>query len=268
MCMQELDKLQGRRLRLKDGNQIYINQHPELRPLIDDFVTSIITHKPSDLIKYAAEYFNKMREGGILPMPLVISGPPGVGRTTLINMLLSKFPHLLQLPLKTTNRPIRPDESQGLQYNFIRKDEFLKALEEGDYVEYITKGEHMYATPFLAMEKIRNKGKIPIFDLDMPSLEMIKRAGIEMKYIFISPTSIDELEKRIRAVGLWSEEQIQGKMTTSISDIGHGANPALFNAVITNDELEFTLGELVFHLQNWYPNHDFDAIYLAHQTPK
>jgi guanylate kinase len=71
-----------------------------------------------------------MRGGGIMPMPLVVSGPPGVGRSTLINMLVSKFNHLLQVPLKTTNRPIRSDESNGLQFNFIRKDEFLKALEE------------------------------------------------------------------------------------------------------------------------------------------
>lgn len=126
----------------------------------------------------------------------------------------------------------------------------------------------MYGTPALVMEKIRNKGKIPVFDLDMSCLEMMKRANVEMKYLFVSPTSIEELEKRIRASGQYTEEQIQAKIAQAVSDVGHGANPALFNAVLTNDELEFTLGELVYHLQNWYPNHDFDAIYLAHQTPK
>jgi hypothetical protein len=61
--------------------------------------------------------------------------------------------------------------------------------------------------------------------------------------------------------------QIKAKCQQAINDLGQGSNPALFNAVLANDDLEFSLGEFVFNLQNWYPNHDFDAIYLEHQQP-
>ncbi len=96
----EIAKLDERRLRIKDGNKMYIDMHPELRPLIDDFISAIITNKPNDIIKYGAEYFQKMRAGGISPAPLVVSGPPGAGRTTIINILASKFSHILQIPIK------------------------------------------------------------------------------------------------------------------------------------------------------------------------
>ena len=66
----------------------------------------------------------------------------------------------------------------------------------------------MYATPHVVMEKIRNKGKIPIFDLDMSCVEQMHRANIDMKFIFIAPPSIDELEKRLKAYGIWTEEQV------------------------------------------------------------
>ncbi len=91
---------------------------------------------------------------------------------------------------------------------------------------------------------------------------MLKRCHIDCKYIFIAPPSIDELEKRLRIRGTDSEADIQSKLKQAVGDLGTGATPGAFNAILTNDDVEFTVGEFLFSLQNWYPDLDFDAIYL------
>jgi guanylate kinase len=117
----ELQKLQDYRSTVAEDNQKYIAGHPELRTLIDDFISAAISHKPPDLVKFGASYFNDLKTGNIGPYPVVIAGPSGVGKGTLINKLIAQFPDSFGFCVSHTTRAPREGEQDGVHYNFVTK---------------------------------------------------------------------------------------------------------------------------------------------------
>lgn len=152
----ELQKLQDYRSKIGSENQRYIDAHPELRSLIDDFVASVIAHKPDDLVKFGSFFFSDLRKNGKLgPCPVVIAGPSGVGKGTLINMLLAKFPEVFGFSVSHTTRGPRAGEENGVHYNFVTKSDFEQAVEKGDFIEYAKVHTSYYGTSIQAVEKVR-----------------------------------------------------------------------------------------------------------------
>jgi guanylate kinase len=151
----ELQKLQEYRTKIGTENQRYISDHPELRTLVDDFVTAVIAHKPEDLVKFGAFFFNDRRKNHHLgPCPVVIAGPSGVGKGTLINRLIEQFPETFGFSVSHTTRAPRPGEENGVHYNFVTKGEFEQAVEKGDFIEYAKVHTNYYGTSLLAVEKV------------------------------------------------------------------------------------------------------------------
>lgn len=151
----ELHKLQVYRTTIGSENQKYVDSHPELRTLVDDFVAAVIAHKPEDLIKFGTFFFNDLRKNGKLgPCPVVIAGPSGVGKGTLINRLLEKFPEVFGFSVSHTTRAPRPGEENGVHYNFVTKGDFEQAVEKGDFIEYAKVHANYYGTSQLAVEKV------------------------------------------------------------------------------------------------------------------
>lgn len=133
----------------------YCESHPELRSLIDDFVTAIIQHKPADLVKFGAFYFTNLQKNGkIGPFPVIFAGPSGVGKGTVIAKLLEKFPQHFGFSVSHTTRPPRPGEENGVHYNFVTKGEFEEAIERGEFVEHAKVHLNYYGTTFNAIEKV------------------------------------------------------------------------------------------------------------------
>ena len=153
---EELQKLKIYRAKVSEDNDRYMEQHPELRTLIDEFVTSVIQNKPTDLVKFGAFYFTNLHKNGkIGPSPVVIAGPSGVGKGTIINKLLEKFPHIFGFSVSHTTRAPRPGEVDGVHYNFVNKGEFEEAAERGDFVEHAKVHTNYYGTSYHAIEKVR-----------------------------------------------------------------------------------------------------------------
>ncbi|RYG67117.1 hypothetical protein EON64_08165 [archaeon] len=154
----ELAKLQEYREAIKEENQKYIEGHPELGQLLDEFVTAVITHKPTDLSKFGYFYFSNLRKNGVTgPSPVVIAGPSGVGKGTLIDRLIAKFPSLFGFSVSHTTRPPRPGEVDGVHYFFVTKEEFEDSVEHGDFVEYAKVHTNYYGTSYQAIDKVRNQ---------------------------------------------------------------------------------------------------------------
>jgi guanylate kinase len=142
-------------MRINDENDQYCKDHPELSGLIDDFVAAIIQQKPTDLVKFGAFYFaNLQKNGKIGPCPVIIAGPSGVGKGTIISKLLENFPQHFGFSVSHTTRAPRPGEENGVHYNFVSKGEFEEAIERGDFVEHAKVHLNYYGTSFHAIDKV------------------------------------------------------------------------------------------------------------------
>lgn len=151
----ELRKLQLYRNTVGDANEQYLQRHPELKTILDDFVTSVIVHKPSDLVNFGIFYFNNLRKNGkVGPCPIIVAGPSGVGKGTIINKLLEAFPDVFGFSVSHTTRAPRDGEVNGVHYHFVTKADFEEAVERGDFVEYAKVHTNYYGTSFQAIETV------------------------------------------------------------------------------------------------------------------
>ncbi len=143
------------RTRIGEENDRYCEEHSELKTIVDDFVTSILQQKPTDIVKFGAFYFtNLQKNGNIGPCPVVIAGPSGVGKGTIIAKLIECFPQHFGFSVSHTTRPPRTGEENGIHYNFVSKGEFEEAIVRGEFVEHAKVHLNYYGTSFHAIDKV------------------------------------------------------------------------------------------------------------------
>ena len=138
----------------------------------------------------------------------VISAPSGTGKTTLLKRLMARIP-CLSFSVSHTTRPPRAGEINGVDYHFISKEKFVEMIEQGLFLEHAEVHANLYGTSRTAIEQQRLAGTDVILDIDVQGAAILRRSRqLDATYIFISPPSIPELEKRLRGRGTESEEII------------------------------------------------------------
>ncbi len=170
---------------------------------------------------------------------IVISGPSGSGKSTIFKHLLKTF-NKLSLAVSATTRPIRGNEVNGEQYQFLTEDEFKQKITNNELLEYeeVYPGR-FYGTQISEVHRITDGGKIPLLELDVLGAINIKKMFPDRAYlIFINPPSIAELENRLRARGTETEENIQTRLKRAEYEISQKDN---FDTVIENNDLTVAL---------------------------
>lgn len=127
---------------------------------------------------------------------MVISGPSGVGKTTLCNYLIRKEIRLKPCVTATTRRP-RDGEIDGVDYFFISKSYFRKGIKNKKFVEYTRLFGNYYGTPISSLNSVFNEGKYPLLRVDVKGANNLKRDGFKGVYIFILPPDIKALQQRL-----------------------------------------------------------------------
>lgn len=172
---------------------------------------------------------------------IVISAPSGAGKTTLCDRLLKEFP-TLTLSISSTTRAPRGQEKHGREYFFLSKDEFQKQIDAGRFAEWAEVHGNFYGTSKKVIEKAFAAGKSVLLDIDVQGAESLKKSYPKEAYlIFISPPSLDVLEKRLRSRGTDSEQSIQKRMKNARDEM---SRIPIFHKVVINDELERACSEL------------------------
>ncbi|KAL5540822.1 hypothetical protein UlMin_043792 [Ulmus minor] len=170
--------------------------------------------------------------------PVVISGPSGVGKGTLISMLMEEFPSMFGFSVSHTTRAPRGMEKDGVHYHFCERSVMEKEITDGKFLEYASVHGNLYGTSVEAVEVVSDSGKQCILDIDVQGARSVKASSVEAIFIFVCPPSMEELEKRLRARGTETEEQILERLRNAKAEIEQGQSSGIFYQILYNDDLD------------------------------
>ncbi|CAL4891963.1 unnamed protein product [Urochloa decumbens] len=175
---------------------------------------------------------------GVGQKPVVISGPSGVGKGTLIAKLMKDYPSKFGFSVSHTTRSPREKEIDGVHYHFTERSKIDKDISEGKFLEFAHVHGNVYGTSIEAVESVTDEGKRCILDIDVQGARSVRASSLEAIFIFVCPPSFEELEKRLRARGTETEEQIQKRLRNARAELDQSNSPGLFDHLLVNDDLE------------------------------
>ena len=170
----------------------------------------------------------------------VITGPSGVGKGTLIELLLERVPQL-ELSVSATTREPRPGEEDGRDYHFLTPDEFDQRVEAGDFLEHATYSGNRYGTLRQEVERRLSEGRSVVLEIEVQGARQVRVAMPEAVLIFIAPPDPAALRQRLEGRGTDSQEAIERRLRTAEIELEAQAE---FAHVIVNDDVQKAAAEL------------------------
>jgi guanylate kinase len=175
--------------------------------------------------------------------PVVVSGPSGVGKSTLINQLTDKYPNSFAFTVSHTTRAPRPGEQNGQQYHFVSRSEFERMASEAQFVEFAEFAGNLYGTSKRSLLDVEQHGRIPLLDIEIQGVRQIRRVpDIFPACIFIRPPSLEALEQRLRSRGDTSLEAIQQRLQRAQRELQEIEEPGLYDVILVSGPREI-IGE-------------------------
>jgi guanylate kinase len=168
---------------------------------------------------------------------IVVTGPSGVGKGTLLRSLIQRHPELYFSISATTRQP-RPGEIEGQHYYFVSRDKFEQMVATDELLEWAEYAGNYYGTPRLQVEQQIQQGRLVILEIEVVGARKINQTFPTALRIFILPPSLAELERRIRARGQDSEGAIARRLTRAKAEIDAADE---FDVRMVNDDLETAL---------------------------
>ena len=170
---------------------------------------------------------------------LVISGPSGVGKGTLVKAIKARRADVTESISCTTRAP-REGEIHGKEYFFLTKEEFLRRIAEDDFLEYDEHFGNYYGTPkSFVLEMLKTKSVI--LEIDVVGALNTKKAIPESVLIMIAPPSVEELKRRLVGRGTETEEAIKNRLSRLEYELSQQDK---YDYVVVNDDLEKALQEI------------------------
>jgi len=166
---------------------------------------------------------------------LVLSGPSGAGKSSLINKIIDDIGDCY-FSISTTTRPKRDGEEDGVHYNFVTKEEFEQDIKDGYFLEYATVHSNYYGTSLKPVKEALIDKKLVIFDIDVQGNEaVVKRLGDITTSVFITTTSLNELERRLKNRSTDSDEVIKNRLKMAKEEVKRVDE---YDYLIINDKLD------------------------------
>lgn len=173
-------------------------------------------------------------------MLFVVSGPSGVGKGTICNLLMKRRPNL-KVSISCATRDPRPGEVDGREYFFISNERFDEMIEKGELLEYACVHKNRYGTPRFYVEQMLSEGYDVILEIDVQGGRQVMAAVDEMTGIFVLPPSYQVLVERLMGRNTETKEQIELRLKNSIDEIRAAE---AYNFLLVNDDLELAVEQL------------------------
>jgi guanylate kinase len=184
--------------------------------------------------------------------PLVVCGPSGVGKDTLVSMVCEHYPRVFTKVVTHTTRKPRTGEADGDHYHFVTREQMQKDIQKGNFVEHAEVHGHLYGTSLAAVERATESGRVPILILDTKGAQTLReRTHLNPFFVFLLPSSHVELEERIR--GRYTEESVRARLRSALAEIEFADRAAWFHYKMVNKELQSSYTLLVDKLMEFYP---------------
>ncbi len=175
---------------------------------------------------------------------VVLSGPSGVGKSTVVPKVMERLAGRLERSISATTRQPRPGEQDGVDYHFLDPAEFARRLSAGEFVETVEvfgRG-HWYGTLWSAVSPRLAEGKWVLLEVDVAGAEKVLSQFAEAITIFIRPHSLEELERRLRSRATETEEAVQRRLEVARREI---ALADRYTYQVVNDTVPQTVDEIL-----------------------
>lgn len=170
----------------------------------------------------------------------IVSGPSGVGKSTVLKALLERRKNVY-FSVSATTREMRPGEEDGVHYHFLEVDTFRKWIARGDFLEYAEYVGNFYGTPRQYVDEAMDRGEDVILDIEVEGALQVKGKRPETVSIFIAPPSWAELERRLTERGTDSPEKIQKRLLRAKVEF---QTAHTYDYFVINDSVEGAVREL------------------------
>lgn len=178
----------------------------------------------------------------------VVSSPSGAGKSVILNRVRAADPALL-FSVSATTRPPRAGEVDGREYYFLARDEFMRRVDTGAFLEWAEVHGNLYGTLRAEMERLAASGQDAVLEIDVQGAANLRALGCGMVSVFIMPPSLDELERRLRKRGTEAPDVIALRVQNARREMHHYTE---YDFVIVNEDLDRAVA-------------DFQAIVRAHR---
>lgn len=165
---------------------------------------------------------------------VIVSGPSGVGKDTVIDAWKAADPRVQRVVACTTRKP-RPGEVDGVDYTFLEKCAFQEKADAGEFLEWKLVHGNYYATPSSQVHELLNEGKVAVLKIDVQGALTVMEKRPDALAVFILAPSDEELERRIRGRGADEEPVIVARLAAARDEVAHAPH---YHYQVVNDDLD------------------------------